>query len=143
MNSIKKINILHWTSVLVIVAGLSVVIGWVIDIPLLKTAALGHSSMKINTSIGFILSGIGFYLLLKKQIGYVYKLIALFLIVFGIATILQKILNYDFGIDQLLIADIEAIKSGEYFPGSPSSLTAFCFSLIGFIFLFFDNSNDF
>lgn len=142
MNTTKKTDILHWISLTLIATGLAVAIGWILDIQWLKSVFPGYVSMKINTSIGFILSGIAFFLLLKKNYGFVYQLIAIVLIVFGLATMLQDFLNYDLGIDQFLISDLDAIKTGAIHPGRPSPMTALCFSLTGLTFLLFNTRNS-
>ncbi len=126
---------------LIIIMGLAVIAGWIMDIPLLKTAFPGYVSMKINTAICFVFSGIAFSLLLRKKHNIIYKSIATFLIVFGIASLSQGIFKYNLGIDQFLIPDYDAINSGQSDPGRPSTMSSLSFSLLGFVFFIIHSRN--
>lgn len=125
----------------IIIMGLAVITGWIMDIPLLKTMFPGYVSMKINTAICFVLSGIAFFLLLRKNCNIIYMSIAAFLIVFGIASFSQGIFSYNLGIDQFFITDYDAIHSGQLDPGRPSSMTALSFCLLGYVFLIINSRN--
>ena len=45
------------------VAGIAVLVGWLFDIPRLKSVLPGFVSMKSNTAIGFVLAGLSLALL--------------------------------------------------------------------------------
>lgn len=126
---------------LIIVLGLAVIVGWIMNIPLLKTVFPRYVSMKINTAICFVLSGIAFFLLLRKNYNIIYKSIAAFLIVFGIVSFSQEIFNYDLGIDQFFITEETVTNSDVIHPGRPSPMTMFSFSLLGFVFLIIKSRN--
>ncbi len=119
----------------IIIMGLAVIGGWIMNIPFLKTVLPGYVSMKINTAICFVLSGIAFFLLLRRNCIIVWKLIATTLIIFGTASFSQDVFNYDLGIDQFFITDYDDINSGVIHPGRPSPMTMFSFCLLGIIFL--------
>ena len=121
--------------------GLAVILGWIMNITQLKTMFPGYVPMKINTAICFVLSGIAFFLLLRKKCNIIYKLIAVVLIIFGAASFSQEIFNYNLGIDQFFITDYDAINSGQTDPGRPSSMTAFFFILLGFVFFTINSKN--
>lgn len=125
----------------IITMGLAVIVGWIMNIPFLKTVFPGYVSMKINTAICFVLSGIAFFLLLQKNCNIIYKSIAAFLIVFGSASFLQDVFNYNLGIDQFFITDYDAINSGVIHPGRTSPITMFSFSLLGYVFFIINSRN--
>lgn len=125
----------------IITMGLAVIVGWIMNIPFLKTVFPGYVSMKINTAICFALSGIAFFLLLQKNCNIIYKSIAAFLIVFGSASFLQDVFNYNLGIDQFFITDYDAINSGVIHPGRTSPITMFSFSLLGYVFFIINSRN--
>lgn len=121
--------------------GLAVIAGWIMNIPFLKTVFPGYVTMKMNTAICFVLSGIAFFLLLRKNYNIIYKSIAVFLIVFGIASFSQDVFNYDLGIDQFFITEHTVNNLDKFHPGRPSPMTMFCFSLLGIAFLIIKSRN--
>jgi signal transduction histidine kinase len=125
----------------IIIMGLAVIAGWIMNIPFLKTVFPGYVSMKMNTAICFVLSGTAFFLLLRKNNNIIYKSIAAFLIVFGIASFSQDVFHYNLGIDQFFISDYDGIHSGVIHPGRPSLITMFSFNLLGIVFLIIKSRN--
>lgn len=120
-----KFSSLTSVGVLVIAIGLIVIVGWVFNINILTTIIPGSVSMKLNTAIGFLLSGILFINLVKGKWGKGCQFLSFLLLLFGVATFSQNLFNYNLGIDQILIVDHEKTS----YPGRPSPITAFCFSL--------------
>lgn len=125
-------------AVIVIIVSLLVMIGWVFKIPILLSIFKEDPTMKFNTALGFLLSGIGLisFLQYEKKI---FRLITIFLALtiffLGTFTFLDYFLNFNFSIDQYFVKDIYSTV----FPGRMSPATAFCFSLFG-ISLFAANS---
>lgn len=141
MNQPKITRTLTFVSFFIVTLGLSVTLGWMFDIQLLKTVLPGYVSMKINTALCFILAGSVFALLVKGKWNLYCKLISFFLILFCITSLSQNIFNWDFGIDQLLVTDDDPLSKLNSHPGRPSPTTAFCFGLIGFAFLGINSKN--
>ena len=84
--------------------------------------------MQFNTALAMFLSSIGLLLLLKNR-GRFSWIPASFVIVLGILTFLQYMLNADFGIDQLFVrCYLPAVPAH---PGRMASNSALCFMLIG------------
>jgi signal transduction histidine kinase len=131
----KKDQALTKLSIFIIFIGLSVLLGWVADIAILKSIVPGYVSMKINTTIGFIISGFLFYFLSTNRWNKACTLFSVILTVLATASLSQNIFDLDFGIDQLLLNDYQALKTGSHFPGRPSPSTSFCFALCGLSFL--------
>lgn len=123
-----------WVGLTSILLGLVVIIGWRLEIQVLMTIVPGYESMKINTALFCILSGIVLVLLSlnknRKQILF----LSSFLAVFAFASLLQDILSVNFGMDQLFILDKTAIEKGHMTPGRPSPITSLCFGLLGIVF---------
>lgn len=122
--------------------GLVVCLGWFFDIPIFKSVIPEYDSMKFNTAIGFVLSGIIFFLLITKRDGNVYILLTKTLFLFGTLLSFQSFFNYNLGIDQIIIKDNAAISLGHPYPGRPSPTASFCFFLLGIVFLGFKSVNE-
>lgn len=135
MNQLKITRTLTFVSFFIVALGLTVILGWLFNIQLLKTVLPGYVSMKVNTAVCFILAGSVFVYITRGRWNIYCKLISFFLILFGITSLSQDVFNLNFGIDQFLIKDEEGVFAEHLHPGRPSPSTALCFSLIGFAFL--------
>lgn len=131
-------------STLVLGIGALVLIGWQFDIAFLKTGLLGGlATMKVNTALGFVITGVGLRILAARSlkpydsqksdsdkprqvllIG-----CALLTILLGLSTLAQYAFGWDLGIDQLLFAD--PVTAATSHPGRMGINTAVNFSLIG------------
>jgi diguanylate cyclase (GGDEF)-like protein len=116
--------------VITAIMGIMVLAGWVWDVSALKSILPGAATMKVNTSLGVLLLGVALCL---SQYGVgavrVGKLVALMIAALGAATLMEYILHWDAGIDQLLFKDPQS--SGDAFPGRPSHATAFNLMILG------------
>lgn len=137
MSAVKNQIIIKYTAFFCIVLGQMVILGWYCDIPLLKTIIPHYTSMKINTAIGLLLSGIVVLLLQreKRTWGIIANLISVFIFFIGFSTLLQYILGSDLSIDELLITDMDTRLKHGINPGRMSYSTAVCFILFGLSFL--------
>ena len=59
----------EYTGIAIIIIGSGVLIGWVFDIPFLKSIHPDFVSMKANTALSFMLMGISLFLLQRRHIG--------------------------------------------------------------------------
>ncbi len=141
MNHIKKSRFLFWISIYSITLGLIVILGWLFDIQLFKSIVPGYVSMKLNTAIGFVLAGFLLLLFVQNKWHKISITFAFVLALLGITSLSQDIFNYNLGIDQLLITDLDAVKRGENSPGRPSPTTSLCFFLLGVVFTIIRSSN--
>lgn len=141
MNINYKSLLLTSVSLFTIILALTVIAGWLFDIHTLKTILISDTTMKINTAIGFLFSGIIFLCAILGKWNNVSRFIAFFILGFGILTFSQNIFGSNLGVDQLMIADYDAIEKGLAYPGRPSPTTAFCFSLYGFALLGISSQN--
>jgi PAS domain S-box-containing protein len=138
-------------SIIVFGIGCFVIIGWILDITILKSVFAGFVTMKANTALLFILAGASLYKEGKRrkvkmnnlEIGGfskvnsqeprvpLYSLILPFIVaLIGLLTLIQYGFNVDFGIDQLLIKEsANAIPS--FAPGRMAFNTALNFFILG------------
>lgn len=123
---------------LVMLVGFLVLIGWTLDIPILKSVLPNLESMKSMTAILFILSGISLWLFARQQAQLVARVCATFVLLVSALTLAEYLLNTDIGIDQLFFQDD---TPGALYPGRMSPAAAFSFLLVGLASLSQDRKN--
>ncbi len=137
--SLKRVS--KVASAIAIFVGGLVLLGWTINIGILKSVLPGLATMKVNTAIAFLLSGLSLWLLVPEptdpraqrggQIG------AVLVVLLGLLTLSEYLFGRSFGIDQLVFID-PSEAAGLSLPGRPSPNTAFEFVLVGFALLWLD-----
>lgn len=134
----------YFESLFVILLGCLAIAGWVFEIDLLKSVFYDLATMKVNTALCFILSGISLFLLQiepqKKRYVLLARATALVVLAIGSLTLCQYLFEWDLGIDQFFINDELTAKA--HFPGRMSPITALNFLLIGGSLLFLNNKSD-
>ena len=139
--SILRISV-SVASIFAIGVGLLVLVGWILNIAPLKSILPDAATMKFNTALCFLLSGISLWLLKneegKSNIKYTGKIFAGLVVLISIATIGEYLFGWDLGIDQFVIKDLATLPSN--FPGRMSGITAACFALSGIALLLIDIS---
>jgi two-component sensor histidine kinase len=115
-----------------ILLGLAVIIGWKLDIDRLKSLAPGFSTMKFNTAIELVLTGVGVWLAGydRRVIRYASAAIGIIIVAFALMTAAEYVLHADWGIDQLFVTDAGTLRGSGY-PGRMSILTATAMTLLG------------
>lgn len=111
--------------------------GWITGIERLKVLWPGFISVKVNTAIGFLLSGA---IILfshnkekKKTTELLISIFAIILFLSGLLTLLEYNFNYDFGIDELFFKD-SPVTTGTLYPGRQTPLNSLFFLLFGLSF---------
>ena len=117
------------------ITGVLVVIGWLLDIPLLRSVASGLVEMKVNTALGLVLLGVA--LMLDRSWPRVGRGMAGLAGCLGILTLGEYSLQCHLGIDELLFLDPST--PSEAFPGRMSPATAVSFFLIGLAIILLDS----
>jgi len=125
-------------SLFIIGVGSLVLVGWALDIAALKSIVPGLASMKSNTALLFILSGISLWMQVRGHAHRIAQIGALIVAFVGLLTLGEYLANRDFGIDQLLLRDATI---GVLDPGRMAPATALCFLLIGLALIFLDNQS--
>jgi diguanylate cyclase (GGDEF)-like protein len=114
-----------------IVVGLAVLVGWMLDVQVLKSVVVGRVSMKANTAIGFILAGVALWLLRddgqsewRRTAG---RVLGSVVAAFAALTVAEYVFAVDLRIDHLF-DDAGTLTS---FPGRASPHTAVAFVAVG------------
>ena len=116
--------------------GVLVLIGWLLDVAVLKSLHPSLVSMKANTAIGFLFAGMALWLkchetgVLARPLRRLARILAGAVVLIGLFTLLQYISGTDLGIDQLLFRE-PAGAVGTLAPGRMAPATALCFVLVG------------
>jgi two-component sensor histidine kinase len=116
----------------IILLGVGVCVGWLFKIEILKSVYPGLSTMKLNTALGFALTGAGLWLagVRPRLVRYVGAFLGLAVAALGIVTLSEYLLDADFGIDQAIVPDT-GVLSGSGHPGRMSPLTATGWIVLG------------
>lgn len=108
------------------------------DIPAFKSVLPSFVTMKANTAIAFLLSGIALWLLHQQYVPgskrRIAQLCALIIVAIGGLTLSQYLFNWDLGIDQLVFREMSG-AIGTSHPGRMAPSTALNFTLIGLALL--------
>lgn len=128
------LSISRIASITVIVIGCMVILGWMFDIPTLKSVFPGLVTMKANTAIGFILGGTCISLWHRgpreSQSRRVALICALLVLAIGLLTLMQYGLGVNLGIDELFFKEsVDAVATAT--PGRMAPNSAFNFLLLG------------
>ncbi len=117
-----------------IVVGLLVLVGWISDIPSLKSVLPGLVTMKTNTALAFTLAGVSLWILQREQTSQSTRRIgqacAAVVALAGMLTLSEYVLDWDLGLDQLLLKESSGAVGTSHL-GRMSPATALNFFLIG------------
>ncbi|TCL13648.1 PAS domain S-box-containing protein [Roseivirga ehrenbergii] len=140
----KTTSFITLISLFVIVLGVAVIVGWIFDIEILKSIIPSYTTMKFNTALGMVLSGFALYLMVRGKTrvhSILSNIFALSVFVIGGLTLLEWLFDLDFGIDQLLVRDLDSIASNHPVLGRMSQLSATCFVLLSTSFFLIQRKN--
>lgn len=135
MNQETNRKYIRLTSVFVIGLGIIVIMGWIFKIQLFTTIVPAYVSMKFNTAILFVFTGLILLSLAEDQWKITSILFSLILLFAGAYTFLQSILHYNGGIDELFIKDYYVSDDGSFAPGRMAQGSSISFFLLGTGFL--------
>ena len=137
-SSLKSFS--HASSLIVIIVGCLVLVGWVFDIAVLKSVLPGLATMKANTALAFALAGVSLRLLAMERPGRrtrrIADICAAATALIGLLTLTEYLFPWDLKIDQLFFSD-----RGPSPPGRMAPATASNFFLIGTALLLLDARN--
>lgn len=129
----KRLKFLILTAITTIIISLTVIVGWIFGIRQVLNILPDAATMKFNTALAFLLSGIGLFASLKSES--IYKILNKVIVVgvtsIGLLTFIQYFADFDFQIDNFFVKDYYSNK----YPGRMSPATAFCFKLLGIAFI--------
>jgi PAS domain S-box-containing protein len=110
--------------------GISVLVGWALDIESLKCVVPGLAPMKPIAALGFVLAGAGLGAIREGRRNLAAIGLAAAVVAMGTLTLFEYASGLDLGIDQLLIRE-PAGTTGALIPGRMHPTTAFDFTLLG------------
>jgi signal transduction histidine kinase/ActR/RegA family two-component response regulator len=122
-----------------IIVGLVVALGWIRDVPALRSFVTGFAGMKLNAALGFVLAGASLWLLSRqgsRTRAAAAQVCALIVSLIGLLTLSEYLFGWQLGIDELLLAD----RSGDSpYPGRIPLVGACNFLLLGLLLLLLDS----
>src|SRR5258706_5186970 len=125
---------------IVFAVGFLVLVGWLFNIPALKSILPSLATMKANSALAFVLAGTSLLLTTNKHqnqhIAFIAKACGMLMIMVGLLTLSEYIFSRNLGIDQFLFKDPLAPESAHR--GRMSLVTALNFSLLGFALMLLD-----
>jgi PAS domain S-box-containing protein len=124
--------------------GLLVLLGWAFNIAILKTVLPGLVSMKANTALCLLLSGVALRLdhMRMKHGWLIVMTVGVVVATTGALTLAQYLLIFDTGIDQLLASD-SASSDQTFFPGRSPFITVLGLLLTGLAFVCLNSRRGF
>jgi signal transduction histidine kinase len=134
-----------WASIIAIVVGYHVFLGWAFDISILKSPWLTFSTMKANSAICSVLAGIALYLLQTnrplpvRQTAFVVRLCASIVAVVALLTLAEYLFDVELGLDRLIFGHAASDERGVSNPGRMALMSALAFSMIGVALLLLDS----
>ena len=122
--------------------GITGLLGWILDIDLLKRIYPSLVTMKANTAVCLIFASVSLYLIedrsasaLKRRIS---QLLAVIVIAVGLITLSEHLFGWNTGLDQLLFHETQK-EAGLSFPGRMGVASSINFSLLGIALLLLDS----
>lgn len=137
MNSLNK-YFFKYVAIIIIAVSSSVLIGWIFNFDSLKTIFPTLVTMKFNTALCFLLTGISLLIHHKEKADKIFFILVTIVFLIAFVSGLQYVVLLDFGIDEFFVRDIgNPIK--EVSKGRMSPPTAILFLIISLGFLFVKN----
>jgi PAS domain S-box-containing protein len=143
---VKGLNrFVSFTSLFSVAVGLLGLVGWTFQIAILKSVIPGRFVITPNTAVCFVLIGFALWLLrkkdnvpfprMKKLCG---QVLATIVALIGLLNLMEYMVGWDLGIDQLLFHGTTADAIGSFRPGLMDLITALDFLLLGLALLLLD-----
>ena len=132
------------TGIFILILGAIAVTGWFLHIGVFKSVFPSYATMKFNTGLCFIITGLSFIILIRYDTLFSKSLFRALLVCFGFLSIIsfsQDLFHYSAGVDQLFVTDYNSIVHHLPFPGRMSPSTAVCFSLLAVSLSGIDSKN--
>lgn len=121
-------------AVIVIIVGVVVLTGWLLDVPALRTVFPGWPAMKVNTASMLAVLGVGLWCATFRAslaAGLIRRFSAVLAILVGGLTLIEYVMSVDLAIDLLLPVELQRTQE-MLFPGRMAHATALCLLFFGF-----------
>jgi PAS domain S-box-containing protein len=119
--------------------GILILLGWILKYDPIKNILPNAATMKFNTALGFLVSGISLWLLQKEDVrrNRIGRTLSYVVLAIGLITLIEYTTGWNAGIDQLFIRDLGTPVDA--FPGRMTEITAICFVLVSLALLAIDS----
>ena len=128
-------------SIVIIIIGVIIFIGWAFNIPLLKSPGPDFPTIKFNSALCFILIGASLWLQQTKRINkrnrHIAQVLTVIVLLIGLIALIEHLFNFNLGIDQILFIE----PSGALETSAPNRIAfigAIEYIIIGFALLVID-----
>ena len=124
-------------SLITIVAGITIILGWVLNIHILQSIVPGFEPMRFNTALCFVLFGSALLLTQYQtnKYGIAFFILSLLGTLIGFITLAQNLFHFNAGIDQLFVKDWVKPSDSYSYPGRMAFNAAASFLFLGLGFL--------
>ncbi|MDB4902503.1 MAG: domain S-box protein [Mucilaginibacter sp.] len=138
MHYSRRRRIISIISLLTVFAGITVITGWIFDIPALQSIIPGFEGMRFNAALCFVLFSVA--LLISQYQTRKYSNLVFFVLSFlgfliGLITLSQDLFHYNSGLDQLFVTDGTIPSYSFPFPGRMAFNASVNFLFLGLGFL--------
>ncbi|WP_339810422.1 PAS domain S-box protein [uncultured Imperialibacter sp.] len=139
MRTSKDSLFVTYTSLATNLVAILVIAGWITGAESLLTILPGLPTMKFNTAIAFLLTGLALMFLptSPEKIRIPSQLFSAITLVIALLTLSEYTFNYSMGIDEFFFTDQISRASNSSYPGRMSAATATCFALMAASLLIF------
>lgn len=131
MNQDLNTRYIKIIGIFAIFMGTIVMIGWIFNIPILTTILPAYASMKFNTAVLFVISGLHLYALSTNKWVTTRLISCMVITSIGCLTFFQSILEINIAIDQFLIKERSSITGEDFYPGRMAQGTSLSFIFLG------------
>lgn len=139
----KSILFSQGAAAMVALVGGIVLMGWLLNIPILKSVAPNLVSMKANTAALLLAAGVALFLFDERSSNtlrrYFGRALAAVVVVIAGLTLVEYAGSMNVGIDELLFRD-DTLATATSHPGRMAPVTAICLALCGLALLLIDRS---
>ncbi len=138
MDRQRKNRTLIIISLVTILAGLTVMIGWLLNIPAFQRIVPGFEAMRFNTALCFVLFAVALLLTQYQSSRYtraIYFILSLLGTIIGLITVAQDLFHFTSGLDQLFVTDKTIPSYSIPFPGHMAFNASINFFFLGLGFL--------
>ncbi len=96
-------------STIIVLTGITFLIGWAFDISILKSPGPAFSTIKSNVALCFVLTGTSLWLLQTKRVNHrnrlIAQILAVLVLLMGLITLFEHLFHFNLGIDQMLFIE--------------------------------------
>lgn len=116
-----------------------VLVGWALDIGILKSVVPGFVTMKVNTAVAFLFAGAALRAAARDNRAAEMRILAAAVAVIGVLSLCEYAFGWDLRLDQMLFRDREDPQAGPYIPGRMAPASGVLFLMTSGALLLLDS----